>query len=53
MVQLLALRLMLSLPDSTPKKVKASYLEFMKVDAPITLVSLALAHVYIYIRYLL
>lgn len=30
-----------------------SYLEFMKVGAPITLVSLALAHVYIYIRYLL
>lgn len=30
-----------------------SYFEFMKVGAPITLMSLALAHVYIYIRYLL
>ncbi|MBA2942230.1 ArsB/NhaD family transporter [Paenibacillus sp. CGMCC 1.16610] len=30
-----------------------SYLEFLKVGVPITLVSLLLAHVYIYLRYLL
>ncbi|WP_446673939.1 hypothetical protein [Paenibacillus sedimenti] len=29
------------------------YMEFLKIGAPITIVSLVLAHIYVYLRYLM